>query len=63
MKVVAIDNEGLRCNGVSRDADSPGQRSILVSFNRRLTDDELRFFHGVCERTAVFMHLIPKGEG
>lgn len=31
-----------RVIGVSRDAESPGERSILVSFDRKLTDDEMR---------------------
>ena len=31
--------------GVSVDFESPGQKSILVSFERRLTDDELRLLH------------------
>lgn len=31
--------------GVSRDAESPGGKGVLVSFHRALTDDELRAFH------------------
>lgn len=34
-----------RAWGVSRDLASPGQRSVLVSFERALTDDELRALH------------------
>ena len=44
--------------GVSRDADSPGGKSILVAFSRQLTDAELRFFHEVCERTAPLMAIL-----
>lgn len=35
----------LRIIGVSRDIESPGEKSALVAFNRRPTDDELRSFH------------------
>lgn len=34
-----------KVSGVSRDAESPGQKSVLVAFDRRLTDDELRALH------------------
>lgn len=36
-----------RVCGVSRDAESPGGKSILVSFDRELTDDELRRLHDI----------------
>lgn len=32
----------LRAIGYSRDLQSPGEKCVLVSFNRRPTDDELR---------------------
>lgn len=35
----------LRAVGVSRDLESPGERSVLVAFNRRPTDEELRDLH------------------
>jgi len=48
----------LKCSGVSRDGDS--LKTILVSFSRRLTDAEMRFFHDVCGRTAPLMDGIDK---
>lgn len=42
----------LRIVGVSRDAESPGEKSVLVAFNRRPTDDELRAFHD-CKQLPV----------
>lgn len=36
-----------RVYGVSRDAESPGEKGILVSFERWLTDNELRFLHNI----------------
>jgi hypothetical protein len=47
----------LKCSGVSRDSEN--LKSIVVSFSRRLTDDELRFFHDVCGRTAPLMDERP----
>jgi hypothetical protein len=43
----------LKCPGVSRMGDN--DKAILVSFNRQLTDEELRFFHEVCQRSAPLM--------
>lgn len=43
----------LTCPGVTRMADN--DKAVLVSFSRRLTDDELRFFHEVCQRSAPLM--------
>ncbi len=40
----------LACYGVSRDAEMP--RTVSVAFSRPLTDDEMRFFHDVCRRSA-----------
>jgi hypothetical protein len=40
--------------GVGRDAED--DRFVVVAFWRRLTDEELRFFHDVCDRSAS---LIP----
>lgn len=42
----------LRAIGVSRDLESPGERSVLVAFNRRLTDDELRALHDLLGRSS-----------
>lgn len=53
MAETANDNRTLptlKCRGVARVQDNP--RSVEVIFSRRLTDDELRFFHEVCERSA-----------
>ncbi len=41
-----------RAWGVSRDADSPGQRSVLVAFERALTDDELSALHDLLRRSG-----------
>ena len=43
----------LKCYGAGRMADN--EKAVLVVFSRRLTDDELRFFHEVCERSAPLM--------
>jgi hypothetical protein len=43
----------LKCRGVGRDADN--DKAVAVYFSRPLTDDELRFFHEVCERSAPLM--------
>lgn len=43
----------LRVWGVSRMADN--EKALLVSFNRRLTDDEMRFLHEVIERGTSFV--------
>ncbi len=52
---VANDNRRARltCPGASRVSDN--DRAILVIFSRPLTDDELRFFHEVCQRSAPLM--------
>lgn len=42
-----------RAWGVSRDLASPGQRSVLVSFERALTDDELRALHDMLADKVV----------
>lgn len=43
----------LKAYGVSRLADN--EQALLVSFSRRLTDDELRFLHEVIDRTCPLM--------
>ena len=55
----------MRCYGVSRAGDNP--QAVLVSFSKRLTDEQLRFFHEVCNRTAPLLpedkpalRLVPK---
>jgi hypothetical protein len=51
--------------GVSRDAESPGQKSVLVAFKERLTDDQLRALHELLAgRTAaapVSEQTVPEG--
>ncbi len=53
----ANDNrrQRLTCPGVSRMGDN--DKAILVSFSRRLSDEELRFFHEVCQRSAPLMEI------
>jgi hypothetical protein len=41
-----------RIFGVSRDAESPGGKAVLVTFHRALSDDELRAFHEILARRA-----------
>ena len=48
-------NAPLACRGVSLDADSPRMTGVLVTFSRKLTTAELRFFHEVCQRSAPLM--------
>ncbi len=43
----------LKCFGVGRDCQN--DKVITVSFSRPLTDEELRFFHDVCRRSAPLM--------
>lgn len=51
--ILRLASDKLRVWGVSRDAENP--KAVMVSFNRKLSDDELRFFHEVCERSAPLM--------
>lgn len=39
-----------RAWGVSRDAESPGCKGVLVSFERKLSDDELRGLHDLLSK-------------
>lgn len=56
----------LRCFGGGRDADN--QQTLWFAFNRRPTDDELRFLHDVMRRGAALVEpetkpslaLVPK---
>ena len=43
----------LRCAGVGRDKDCVS--ALEFYFNRRVTDDEMRFLHEVISRAAVCM--------
>lgn len=45
-------NSELRLNGVGRDADH--DKALVLYFNRRLTDDEMRFIHDCAARAANF---------
>lgn len=53
LRLASAMRDKLRVWGVSRDAENP--KAVLVSFNRKLSDAELRFFHEVCERSAPLM--------
>lgn len=53
MAIPANDTGRLKVYGVFRQADN--LTAIGVTFSRRLTDEELRFFHEVCERSAPLM--------
>jgi len=41
----------LKCNGVGRDKDCIS--GLEFYFNRRVTDDEMRFLHEVIKRAVV----------
>lgn len=41
----------LRCNGVGRDKDH--DRALVFYFNRPVTDDEMRMFHGLMREAAI----------
>ena len=43
----------LKCNGTGRDKDH--NRALAFYFNRRVTDDELRFLDEVVKRAAACM--------
>jgi hypothetical protein len=45
----------LKVRGVGRVADEP--RAMLVCFNERPTDEELRFLHDVMERAVACMYV------
>lgn len=53
LRIVASKPDALNCTGIGRDAEH--DKCAVVYFNRRLTDDELRFFHEVCKRSAPLM--------
>ena len=54
-EAIQIPRGPLKCPGVARDAENP--RCVVVAFNRPLSDDELRFFHEVCQRSAPLMEM------
>jgi hypothetical protein len=41
-----------RAIGVSRDMESPGEKSVLIAFERPLSDDELRHLHDALSQQA-----------
>lgn len=43
----------LSCPGVGRDKDNP--KALQFYFNRRITDDEMRFLHEVMQRAVACM--------
>lgn len=55
--VTPFRTNSVAVRGIGRDADD--QRTVMVYFTRPLTDDELRFFHEVCARSAP---LFPTDE-
>lgn len=48
------DREQLRCPGVGRDAEN--EKSLCFYFNRKPTDDEMRYLHEVMQRAAAVRH-------
>lgn len=52
-----IERMRLKCNGTGRDKDH--DRALQFYFNRRVTDDELRFLNEVIKRAVA---CIPEGE-
>jgi hypothetical protein len=52
-QTVGVDLDKLpRAHGVSRDAESPGGKGVLIFFERPLSDDELRTLQDVLARRA-----------
>jgi hypothetical protein len=45
------NNEPLKCPGIGRDAEN--EKSICLYFNRKITDDEMRYLHKVVERAVA----------
>lgn len=43
--------ERLKCPGVGRDAEN--DRSLCFYFNRKVTDDEMRYLHEVMQRATA----------
>lgn len=58
----------LQCLGGGRDADN--RQTLWFSFNRRPTDDELRFIHDCVRRAALLsepaarpqLHIVKQGD-
>jgi hypothetical protein len=48
----------LKCSGVGRDADNIS--ALQFYFNRRVTDDEMRFLHEVMKRSVACMPAQPQ---
>lgn len=47
----------LKCPGVGRDADN--DKALAFYFNRRPSDDEMRYLHEVMQRAAVCSPIDP----
>ncbi len=58
LRLVSGSFSKLKCSGVGRDAQH--DRSLCFYFNRKPTDDEMRFLHEVVERAA---ECTPPGAG
>lgn len=58
--VIDLDPNGktLACTGACRDGDNP--KALCFTFNRRPTDNEMRFIHEALRRTAHLTDNIKK---
>lgn len=46
-----IQKDDLKCPGVGRDADN--EKSLCFYFDRKPTDDEMRYLHEVMQRAVA----------
>lgn len=53
------NTDKLKCPGVGRDAEN--EKSLCFYFDRKPTDDEMRYLHEVMQR-AVALAVAAKGE-
>jgi hypothetical protein len=52
LPVIRVEREApLKCSGVGRDAEN--ERLLCFYFNRKPTDDEMRYLYEVMQRAAV----------
>ena len=54
--VSGAKQEPLRCPAAGRDAES--EKTLCFYFNRRVTDDEMRYLHAVIRQAAAYSPII-----
>ncbi|KYK50340.1 hypothetical protein A1D31_39160 [Bradyrhizobium liaoningense] len=59
--VSGAKQEPLRCPAAGRDADN--EKMLCFYFNRRVTDDEMRYLHAVMRQAAAYSPIIDGQPG